>query len=121
MCVMIAGNHHYRHLCTGNLVHREVQRLGADTVRIEQVTNNQEKVGTIAIRDIDYSREGAAHAMTEDIAPGTRTKGISVWVDAAGALEAPVNRIAIVTLVGRVSPFNRLRLVRRFIRRYFWN
>src|SRR5712691_5457317 len=71
MCVMITRNHHYRHVRTRNLIHGEVERLGTDTARIEQVAHDQQKVGTVAVRDVDYAGKRAAHAITEDIAPRT--------------------------------------------------
>jgi hypothetical protein len=81
MRVMITRNQHYWHLGTGNLIHREVERPATDTVRVEQVTYNQEKVGAITIRNIDYSSECTAHAISEDIAPGTRTECVAFKVN----------------------------------------
>ena len=130
MSIMIARNHDYWHRRSGNLFHCEIERLATYPIRIEQVTDNQQKVSAIAIRNIDYTGKSPADDIAEDITSWSRTEGITLKMNVRGmyklkpsrngtshshlrlgrcrqALSAPPKKAAIVTIVSSIDWFNR--------------
>ena len=63
--VMVAGDHHDRHLRPRDRAHREREALLGDARRIEQVADYQQHVGVALIGDVDHAAEGGAHLVAQ--------------------------------------------------------
>ena len=75
--VVVAGDHHDRHLRPRDRPEREGEALLGDARRIEQVADYQQHVGVALVGDVDNAAEGGAHLVAQ-LMPRSPEPNVSV-------------------------------------------